>query len=180
MFTKLLKRNCSNFVKATLPALDYDYGDLEPILSAKLMKIHHGKHHQTYVNNYNNLVEKFLDAEASGDLELMATLMKGLAFNAGGHFNHSFFWENLAPRSREGGSIPDETSEFTKAVIDCFGSFDNLKERFTAKTIAVQGSGWGWIAFDPITKKLSLSDTPNQEFLKAKGLTPLMSNINFF
>jgi len=91
----------------------------------------------------------------------MGSIMKGLSFNAGGHFNHTFFWENLAPRSKQGGTIPSDNSNFSKAVKDSFGSFDNLKEKFTAKTIAVQGSGWGWIAFDPITKKLSISDTPN-------------------
>ena len=84
-------------LKSQLPKLKYSYEALEPVFSAKLMEIHHSKHHQTYVNNLNLAVEEFEYASSKGDIQKMANLSQAIKFNGGGHFNHSFFWDNLAP-----------------------------------------------------------------------------------
>ena len=90
---KKLQRNFSKVNKAVLPDLSYSYNSLEPVLSGKLMEFHHGKHHQAYVNNYNISVEKFLDAQAKGNVKEATELTNLIKFNGGGHYNHSFFWE---------------------------------------------------------------------------------------
>ncbi len=84
-----------------------DYGALEPHISGKIMELHHAKHHQTYVNGLNSALETIAEAESKGDFTKAATVAPLLNFHGGGHINHSLFWENLAPASREGGGEPD-------------------------------------------------------------------------
>ncbi|KAK2171270.1 hypothetical protein NP493_1085g00000 [Ridgeia piscesae] len=87
-------------LKHTLPDMPYDYGALEPYISAEIMQLHHSKHHQAYVNNLNIAEEKLAEAEAKGDVSAMIALQPALRFNGGGHINHSIFWQNL---SKDGG-----------------------------------------------------------------------------
>lgn len=84
-----------------------DYGALEPYISGQIMELHHAKHHQTYVNGLNAALESIAEAEAKGDVQKAAQVAPALNFHGGGHINHSLFWENLAPASREGGGSPD-------------------------------------------------------------------------
>ena len=84
-----------------------DYGALEPYISAEIMELHHSKHHQTYVNGLNSALETIGEAESKGDFTKAATVAPLLNFHGGGHLNHSLFWENLAPASKEGGGDPD-------------------------------------------------------------------------
>merc|ERR1719323_1797880 len=88
--------------KVTLPDLPYDYSALEPVISAEIMQLHHSKHHQTYVNNYNVAEEKLADAVSKGDASTVIGLAGALKFNGGGHINHSIFWQNLCPVSESG------------------------------------------------------------------------------
>jgi len=132
------RRYFSNFTPAKLPDLAYDYSELEPAISGKIMELHHKKHHQAYVNGYNQAVEQVLDAEAKGDVAKVVSLQSAIKFNGGGHVNHSIFWQNLAPKGKGGGELPDEKSVFAQAVKLQFGSFDNLKTQLTAKTLGVQ------------------------------------------
>ena len=159
-------------VKFELPKLPYASDALEPVISKEIIEIHHGKHHQTYVNNLNAALEKFEQAQASQDLAAMVVLMNTIEFNAGGHLNHAFFWESLAPTSAGGGQKPQ--GEFLKLIEQEFGSFDELVQKMSAKTIAVQGSGWGWLALDPAKNRLMITTTFNQELVQSQGLKPLL------
>ena len=100
----------------TLPELPYDYAALEPHISAKIMELHHSKHHKAYVDGANLAVEKLAEARDSGDFASINKLEKDLAFNVGGHVNHSVFWQNMSP---EGGGAPQ--GEIAAGIADHFG-----------------------------------------------------------
>merc|ERR1711884_897596 len=117
--------------KATLPDLPYDYNALEPVISAEIMQLHHSKHHQTYVNNYNVAQEKLADAVAKDDAGAVIGLHGALKFNGGGHLNHSIFWQNLCP----GGSGEPE-GDLEAAIVRDFGSVAAMKEKLSASTVA--------------------------------------------
>merc|ERR1712141_96532 len=127
----------------SLPDLEYDYGALEPVISGEIMQLHHSKHHQTYVNNLNVAEEQLAEAQQKGDVSKMISLAPSLKFNGGGHLNHSIFWTNLSPN---GGGEP--TGDLLTAINNDFGSFDNMKTKLSASTVAVQGSGWGWLGYN--------------------------------
>lgn len=104
-----------------LPSLDYDYGALEPFISGDIMRLHHSKHHQAYVNNFNVAVQQYAEAEARKDIRKMIELQPALRFNGGGHLNHTMFWTNLAPPSAGGGKEPEGV---LKTMIDAgWGNF---------------------------------------------------------
>ncbi|KAJ7711881.1 manganese superoxide dismutase [Mycena metata] len=145
----------------TLPDLPYAYDALEPYISQQIMTLHHTKHHQTYVNALNAAEASY--AKASTPKERIA-LQAALKFNGGGHINHSLFWKNLAPSSSKGGHggvLKD--GPLKKAIDEQFGSLDNLKKEFNAATLGIQGSGWGWLGWNPTTKRLEIATTPNQD-----------------
>lgn len=154
--------------KHSLPELPYAYEALEPIISRDIMNLHHCKHHQTYVTNLNVAEEKLRCAIESGDVSTAISLGPALRFNGGGHLNHSIFWQNLSPCQSE------PSPELCKAIKCSFGSFDNFKADLSAASVAVQGSGWGWLAFDPKTQCLKIKACANQDPLQATtGLIPL-------
>jgi len=141
----------------TLPDLPYSYDALEPHIIKEIMELHHKKHHQTYVNGLNDAEKKY----ASAHLEERIELQKALKFNGGGHIKHSIFWKNLAPTSAGGGALKE--GNLKDAIIRDFGSVEKFKESFNTKTAAIQGSGWGWLGFNPTTKKLEIVTTANQD-----------------
>ncbi|XP_071954808.1 superoxide dismutase [Mn], mitochondrial-like isoform X2 [Antedon mediterranea] len=154
----------------TLPSLPYDYSALSPIISADIMELHHKKHHQTYVTNLNAAEVKLKEAQEKGNVNAMIALQPALKFNGGGHINHSIFWENLSPN---GGGEPK--GELAQAIKKDFGSFDKLVEKMSAATIAIQGSGWGWLGYDSRNGSLTIATCPNQDpLLPTTGLTPLL------
>jgi len=156
--------------KHSLPDLPYDYNALEPVICAEIMQLHHSKHHQTYVNNYNVAEEKLAEAVSKGDASTVIGLQGALKFNGGGHINHSIFWQNLCPTKDSGEPSP----ELMAAIQRDFGSLDALKEKLSASTVAVQGSGWGWLGFNKASKKLQIAACANQDPLEATtGLVPL-------
>lgn len=157
-------------MKYTLPQLPYDFGALEPVISGKIMEIHYTKHHQAYINNLNTALEKYQEAEKQGDLGSMIALQGAIKFNGGGHLNHSIFWTNLAPTSQGGGGVPK--GDLLKALEGQFGSFDQFKEKLSTMTVAIQGSGWGWLGFDKTNKKFILTTCTNQDPLQ--GAVPLL------
>mmetsp|Transcript_3434 Transcript_3434/g.7091 ORF Transcript_3434/g.7091 Transcript_3434/m.7091 type:complete len:240 (-) Transcript_3434:1982-2701(-) len=153
-----------------LPDLAYDYNALEPAISAETMELHHSKHHQTYITNLNATLEKIHSSMANGDVSGTIALQGALKFNGGGHVNHTLFWENLAPESSFPTGGPLEA-----AVVARFGSYEAMVEEVSAKTIAVQGSGWGWLTYDPKSKMVDVIALPNQDPLEATtGLKPLL------
>lgn len=129
-------------LKHTLPDLPYDYGALEPVISAEIMQIHHQKHHAAYVNNLNISLEKLDAAQRNSDVPTQIALQSQIKFNGGGNINHSIFWKNLCPVKNARG---EPNGQLAQAISDAFGGFEAFKNYFTAQTAAIQGSGWGWL-----------------------------------
>lgn len=157
----------------TLPDLPYAYDALEPYIDEETMKLHHDKHHATYVNNANAALEGHDDLAALSVEELLTKLDEvpediktALRNNAGGHANHSLFWEVLSPN---GGGEP--TGELADAINDTFGSFDAFKEELEAAATGQFGSGWGWLVVE--NGGLKVTSTPNQDSPLSVGQTPI-------
>jgi len=158
----------SSCSKHSLPDLPYDYSALEPVISAEIMQLHHSKHHQTYVNNLNVAEEKLAEAHGKGDVSGVIALAPALRFNGGGHLNHSIFWQNLSP---DGG---EPTGALLSAIERDFGSLGALQSQLSAATVAVQGSGWGWLGYSKAKGTLQVATCANQDPLEATtGLVPL-------
>ena len=141
-----------------LPALPYAHNALEPHIDEKTMEIHHGKHHQAYVNNLNNAV-KGNAAEGVSLVDLVHNISKyspAIRNNGGGHWNHSFFWGIMGPN---GGGQP--TGALMDAIVASFGSFDAMKEQFNSAGTTRFGSGWTWLIVHD--HKLAITSTPNQD-----------------
>ena len=141
-----------------LPALPYANNALEPHIDARTMEIHHGKHHQAYVNNLNNAV-KGNAAEGVELTELVHNISKyspAIRNNGGGHWNHSFFWGIMGPNA---GGQP--TGALMDAIVASFGSFDAMKEQFNSAATTRFGSGWAWLIVHD--HKLAITSTPNQD-----------------
>ncbi|MFS0701240.1 superoxide dismutase [Cellulomonas sp. 179-A 4D5 NHS] len=153
----------------TLPELPYDYAALEPHISGKIMELHHDKHHAAYVTGANTALAKLAEARESGDLASVNLHEKNLAFNLGGHVNHTVFWNNLSP---EGGGAP--SGELAAAIDEFFGSFDGFQKHFTAVAAGVQGSGWAILAWDSIGQKLVVGQLYDQQSNIALGLVPVL------
>ncbi|KZE40934.1 MULTISPECIES: superoxide dismutase [unclassified Microbacterium] len=155
--------------KYTLPELPYDYAALEPHISATIMELHHSKHHQTYVNGANTTLDLLAEAREKGDFANINRLQKDLAFNLGGHTNHSIFWTNLSPN---GGDKP--TGDLEAAIDDQFGSFDAFRGQFTAAALGVQGSGWAGLFWDSIGENLVIQQFFDQQGQIVAGTVPLL------
>eukprot|EP00245_Coleochaete_scutata_P015585 TRINITY_DN7021_c0_g1_i1.p1 TRINITY_DN7021_c0_g1~~TRINITY_DN7021_c0_g1_i1.p1 ORF type:complete len:233 (-),score=49.08 TRINITY_DN7021_c0_g1_i1:340-1038(-) len=158
----------------SLPDLPYDYGALEPAISGEIMKLHHQKHHQAYVTNFNKALEQYEEAEYKMDVLAQIALQSALKFNGGGHANHSLFWQNLAPPKEGGGEPP--SGPLASAIEQEFGSLDNFITKFNAAGAGVQGSGWAWLGYDKSLKRIFIDTTSNQDPLTTKGghLVPLL------
>jgi Fe-Mn family superoxide dismutase len=115
------------------------------------MQLHHDKHHKTYVDGANTALEQLAEARATGNFGAINKLEKDLAFNLGGHVNHSAFWTMMAP---DAGGQPE--GELASAVTEFFGGFDAFKAQFTAVSTGVQGSGWGVLAWDVLGQRLNI------------------------
>jgi superoxide dismutase, Fe-Mn family len=155
-----------------LPDLPYSYSDLEPVISKQIMELHHDKHHRAYVNNLNQSLEKYHQAEKNKDTQAMIKLQSAVKFNGGGHINHSIFWSILAPISKGGGQGP--TDGFLKIIEDDFGTFENFKEKLNAQTLSIEGSGWGWLGYNKLTRHLEIATTTNQNLLSMQNIVPLL------
>ncbi len=146
----------------TLPDLPYDYGALEPHIDAKTMEIHHDRHHKAYIDNANAALEGTEWADRSveqilTEIDLLPEdKQTAVRNNAGGHANHSLFWEIMSP---EGGGEPD--GELGAAIDDTFDSFDNLKSQVNDAGVKRFGSGWSWLVWDGTG--LAVYSTPNQD-----------------
>jgi Fe-Mn family superoxide dismutase len=157
--TKLLDNLASLSVSFSLPALQYTYDALEPFIDKATMEIHHGKHHVSYINNLN----KALEGKNSGyNIEdILSNLLKydiTVRNNAGGHFNHSFFWKSLNP----GGINNVANGRIADALNATFGSVDTFKAKFQEEAMKRFGSGWVWLIADK-NKALKIISTPNQD-----------------
>lgn len=153
----------------TLPDLPYDYSALEPSISGRIMELHHSKHHQAYVTGANTALAQLAEARDSDNLANVNKLEKDLAFNLGGHVNHSIFWTNLSP---DGGDKP--TGELAAAIDDEFGSFDKFRAHFTATALGVQGSGWAVLAWDSLGQRPIIVQFFDQQGNLPAGIVPLL------
>lgn len=153
----------------TLPDLPYDYAALEPHISAKIMELHHDKHHAAYVTGANTALAQMAEARDSGNLANINKLEKDLAFHLGGHVNHSIFWTNLSP---DGGDKP--VGELAAAIDDSFGSFDKFVAHFTAAANGLQGSGWAVLSWDPVGKQLIIQQLFDQQANTAMTTIPVL------
>lgn len=153
----------------SLPELPYDYSALEPAISGAIMELHHSKHHQAYVTGANTALEQMAEARESGNLGAINKLQKDLAFNLGGHVNHSIFWTNM---SADGGDRP--TGELASAIDEHFGSFEKFQAHFTAAALGVQGSGWAVLVWDSIGEQLLVQQFFDQQSNFAAGTIPVL------
>jgi superoxide dismutase, Fe-Mn family len=158
----------------TLPPLPYDFAALEPHIDAKTMEIHHGKHHQTYVNNLNAAIEKApelakksLDELLRGVNTLPEAVRTPIRNNGGGHWNHSMFWQIMAPKA---GGEPG--GKLGQAITSTFGDFAKFREQFSAAGVGRFGSGWAWLI--NTGGKLSIISTPNQDNPLMEGQKAIM------
>lgn len=157
-----------------LPELPYAYDALVPTIDEETMHLHHDKHHNAYVTNLNNAIEKYPELAEKSIEELMSDLTAvpedirtAVRNNGGGHVNHSFFWKILTPN---GSSEP--TGELKEAIESTFGSLDKFKEEFAAAGAGRFGSGWAWLVLDG--GKLAITSTPNQDSPLSEGKTPVL------
>lgn len=153
----------------SLPELSYDYSALEPHISARIMELHHSKHHKAYVDGANNSLAQMVEARESGNFANINRLEKDLAFHLGGHVNHSIFWTNLAP---DAGGTPE--GEVAAAVDEFFGSFDAFQAHFQAASLGIQGSGWGVLSWDPVGARLIIQQLFDQQGNTAQGTIPIL------
>lgn len=161
----------SQLANYLLPDLPYDYNALEPVISAEIMQLHHSKHHKAYVTNLNASLEKYHEAESKREVAAMISLQAAIRFNGGGHVNHSIFWTILGPVASSGGGPKGALKQMIERD---FGSLDACKEKFNAMASGIQGSGWGWIGYNPSFKRLELASCPNQDPLSIQGLVPIL------
>ncbi|MEV1294528.1 superoxide dismutase [Pseudonocardia sp. NPDC049635] len=153
----------------TLPDLPYDYSALAPHIAPEIMELHHSKHHNTYVQGLNATLEKLAEARDKNDFGAIVGLEKTLAFNLGGHVNHSAFWKNLSP---DGGDKP--TGDLASAIDENFGSFDAFQAHFTAAATTIQGSGWAILGYDQLGGRLLIHQLYDQQSQLPAGQTPIV------
>jgi Fe-Mn family superoxide dismutase len=160
-----------------VPPLPYDYNALEPYIDTQTMQLHHDKHHAAYVNNLNNALQNQsqLASWTVEDLvqrinEVPESIRTAVRNNAGGHVNHSMFWQIMKPN---GGGEP--TGELGSAIQQAFGSFDQFKAAFNDAGVKRFGSGWTWLVLDR-SGKLQVISTANQDSPLMDGMFPVMGN----
>lgn len=158
-----------------LPDLPYAHNALEPAIDEQTMRIHHGKHHQGYVNNLNKALEGNADLQSKSVEDLLRdidsvpeNIRTAVRNNGGGHANHSLFWKVMKP-----GAGGEPTGDLAGAINDAFGSFSEFKEKLSNAAATQFGSGWGWLVVDE-SGKLQVYGTPNQDSPYMQGHTPIL------
>ncbi|ACQ55221.1 superoxide dismutase [Clostridium botulinum] len=153
----------------TLPNLNYDYNALEPHYDEQTLKIHHDIHHKTYVDGLNKAEQKLQEARESGDFTLIKHWEREIAFHGSGHILHTLFWENMTPN----GNLNPEGSAIERIKQD-FGDYEKFKKQFTEAAIAVEGSGWTILAWNPMFQKLVILQAEKHQNLTQWGVVPLL------
>ena len=160
--------------KHQLPPLPYDYAALEPYIDAKTMQIHHGKHHQGYVDKLNAALENHPDLQEKSVEDLVRNInlapddiRQAVINNGGGHANHSLFWTIMSPNA---GGEPD--GKIAESINSAFGNFEKFKEEFSKAATGRFGSGWAWLVIN--NGKFEITSTANQDSPLMQGLTPIL------
>jgi superoxide dismutase, Fe-Mn family len=152
-----------------LPDLPYDYGALEPHISAKVMELHHDRHHRKYVEGANAAIEELLQARADLMFDELPLLEKKLAFNVSGHVLHSIFWQNLSP---QGGGEP--SGRLGEAIIRDFGNFEAFRRQMISAASSIMGSGWAALVWEPVSGRLGTSQIHDHQSEVTQGSVPLL------
>jgi Fe-Mn family superoxide dismutase len=155
--------------KYTLPELSFNYSALEPHVSARIMELHHSKHHAAYVAGANKALEQLEEVRAKGDFASLPALERALAFNVSGHVLHSLFWTNLGPG---GGARPQ--GALAAALERDFGSFDAFKNQLTAAAASTMGSGWAALGWEPLGRRLLVTQIYDHQSNVAQGSQLIM------
>jgi len=153
----------------TLPELPYDYAALEPHISARVLELHHDKHHAAYVTNANEALEQLEEARSMEDFTRVSALERALAFNVSGHILHSIFWRNLAPKA---GGRPQ--GELLAAFENDFGSFDLFQEQMNEVAASIMGSGWAALVYEPLSRRLLVTQIHDHQSELSPGNVPLL------
>jgi superoxide dismutase, Fe-Mn family len=151
-----------------LPPLPYEYNALEPLLDEKTLRVHHDKHHAGYVKGLNTALEKLQAARKGSDYGSIKGISRDLAFHGSGHVLHTLFWNSMSPAK------PEMPALLTDALNKSFGSADAARAQFAAATKDVEGSGWGVLAYEPISDKLLILQSEKHQNLTIWGVTPLL------
>ncbi|MED3551191.1 superoxide dismutase [Cytobacillus praedii] len=153
----------------TLPPLPYAYNALEPYISEEIMRIHHDKHHQSYVDGLNKAEKELQKARKSGDFSLVKHWSRELAFHGSGHYLHTIFWNNMMPK---GGGKP--SGSLLKAIEKYFGSFEAFKKQFTEAAKQVEGVGWAVLVWSPRAHHLEILQSERHMLLTQWDTIPLL------
>ncbi len=157
----------------TLPKLPYAYNALEPVIDELTMRIHHTKHHQGYINGLNKALAKLSAIrDGSGDGSLIKHWSREVSFHGSGHVNHAMFWSNMAPQSAGGGGKPG--GALLESIRRDFGNFAKFKAHFAAASKSVEGSGWGWLVWEPLAGRLLVIQGEKQQDMMMTGVVPLL------
>ena len=153
----------------TLPDLPYAHNALEPHISGRIMELHYGKHHAAYVKNANSVLDQLDEAREKQDFARLAALERALAFNLSGHILHSIFWQNLTPN---GGGEP--VGDLLGAINMDFGGFERFRKQLTEVASTIMGSGWAALVWEPIGKRLLITQIYDHQSNLAQAGVPLM------
>ncbi|MFE4713693.1 Fe-Mn family superoxide dismutase [Paenibacillus sp. NPDC056722] len=153
-----------------LPPLPYAYNALEPYIDEKTMRIHHDKHHQSYVDGLNNAEIKLAEARKSGNFDLVKHWERELAFNGAGHYLHTIFWNEMSP---QGGGRP--TGPLLDAIEQSFGSYDSFKQQFSEAANKVEGGGWAILVWSPRSHRLEILTAEKHQNLSQWDVIPLLA-----
>ncbi len=151
-----------------LPDLPYAYDALAPLYEEKTLRIHHDKHHAGYVRGLNSTLERLEAARQAGDYGSIKSLSRDLAFHGSGHVLHTLFWNSMSP---DKPGVPDRLAEH---IVKSFGSLDAARSQFAAATKAVEASGWGVLAYEPIADRLLILQAEKHQNLTMWNVTPLL------
>lgn len=155
-----------------LPDLPYAYDALEPLIDEQTMRLHHGKHHAGYVKGANNALKELEKIRSGGDAGLIQHWQRQLSFHMGGHINHTLFWTGMAPENNGGGGLPG--GDLAHQIKADFGSLAKFQDQFTAAAGKVEGAGWGWLVFEPASRRLLVLQMQNQQEMMFAGAVPLL------
>jgi superoxide dismutase, Fe-Mn family len=153
-----------------LPDLPYDPGALEPHISARIMELHHDKHHAAYVKGANTALAQLEDIRDKGDFGAISMLERNLAFNVSGHVLHSVFWTNLSP---DGGGAP--AGELADVIDETFGGFPAFRAQMTSAATTIQGSGWALASWEPMARRLVVQQVHDHQGNHGQGTVPLLA-----
>ncbi|CAH9414601.1 superoxide dismutase [Streptomyces globisporus] len=158
----------------TLPELPYDYAALEPVINPQIIELHHDKHHAAYVKGANDTLEQLEEARDKEAWGAINGLQKNLAFHLSGHILHSIYWHNM---TGEGGGEPhaaDGVGDLADAITESFGSYAGFKSQLTKAAATTQGSGWGVLAYEPVSGKLIVEQVYDHQGNVGQGSVPIL------